>query len=100
MARFYGVLQGQAGTATRLGSPRSGITVEGRGWDAGVKVHGYVNDMTGGDEFDIYMTGGSNGATPSRHLGTIRFNDEGEPIFHLTNRFKVEMDGADPVVTV
>ena len=98
MARFYGVLQGQAGAATRLGSPRSGLTVEGRGWDAGVKVHAYANGDR--DEFDIYLTGGSNGSTPTRHLGTIRFNDDGEPIFHLTNRFKVEMNGADPVVMV
>ena len=70
MARFYGVLQGQAGAATRLGSPRSGLTVEGRGWDAGVKVHAYANGDR--DEFDIYLTGGSNGSTPTRHLGTIR----------------------------
>ena len=98
MARFYGVLRGQAGEATRLGSPRSGLTVEGRGWDAGVKVHGYTNGDA--DEFDIFLTGGSNGSTPTKHLGTLRPNDNGEFVFHLTDRFKVTMDGPDPRVTV
>lgn len=97
MARFIGYVQGQAGEVSRLGSPRSGITAQAQGWDVGVRVVGHNRD--GEDEFAIFSTGGSSGSSGSKHLGTVRIED-GVPIFRLTDRFKVEMNGPDPVVTV
>ena len=97
MARFIGYVQGQSGQASRLGSPRSGITAEARGWNVGIVANGRAD----GDEdvFDVYLSGGSNAAISRRHLGTVTVED-GSPVFRLTRQFKVEMDGADPVVTV
>lgn len=97
MARFIGYVQGQAGGASRLGSPRSGISAEARGWNVGVFAAGHAEGDD--DVFDVYITGGSNGSLTRRHLGSVRIED-GEPIFRLTDRFKVEMVGPDPVVTV
>ena len=60
MSRFYGSVQGHRGEATREG--HKSITAHPRGWDLGVKVHGYPDDDAGGgDAFDISVSGGSHG---------------------------------------
>ncbi len=99
MARFYGVLQGQAGEATRLGSPRSGIKAQARGWNIGVRVEGYVA-ADGTDAFAVHLTGGSNGSTPSRLLGTVQTDENGEAVFVVSHKLRAVMDGANPVVMV
>ena len=52
-------MQGQRGTASRLGNAKTGITARVNGWDLGIMVSGHVDD-DGHDTFMVYQTGGSN----------------------------------------
>jgi hypothetical protein len=87
MARFYGVVSGQARSeGTRLGSPKSGLRTECRGWNLGVNCYASADGDV--DTIDIYATGGSNGRVGSQHLGTVRVHN-GHVVFvptaaHLT----------------
>lgn len=76
MARFYAAIQGARGEATRLGGEGSGIRGHVRGWDAGVRVLGFVDDE-GRDAFHVYATGGSNGGARDELLGVVRDTPEG-----------------------
>ena len=58
MARFRGTIQGSRGDASRLGTPRSGLTVTADGWDIGCRVEMTAED--GEDRIRVYLTGGSN----------------------------------------
>lgn len=78
MARYRAEIQGSRGAASRLGSQNSGIRAKVNGWDSGVAVYGGQDIATGRDIFDIYMTGGSNGQTPSRWIGQVVVNEDGE----------------------
>jgi hypothetical protein len=60
MARFRATIKGARGEASRLGTPKSGLSATINGWDAGVKVSAYTNSL-GRDQFVIYVTGGSHG---------------------------------------
>ena len=72
MARFYGIVSGQARTqATRLGSPRSGLRAECRGWDIGVSCFAAV-EHDDSDSIQVYLNGGSNGSGLSHFIGTAR----------------------------
>ena len=75
MAQYLGILQGQRGEVTRLGSKGSGLRVVANGWDAGVKVNAHnETDDTGKsiDVFVIEVTGGSNAASPRQVIAIIR----------------------------
>ena len=61
MARFYGEMTGNRGTATREGTKESGFVAHIRGWNIGVQVDISVNSE-GKDEVTVWLTGGSNGA--------------------------------------
>jgi len=56
MARFYASIQGNRGTATRLGHQ----SIEGniRRWHVGCRVH-IIIDENGKDQVTVYRTGGS-----------------------------------------
>lgn len=58
MARFYGEIQGNRGSATRMGSETSGFTAHIRGWDVGVRIVCRV--VNGVDVISVYQTSGSN----------------------------------------
>lgn len=59
MAQFRGVLRGQRGEASRLGTKSSGLTAHINGWNCGVDVElEHLNDQ---DQVIVYLTGGSNG---------------------------------------
>ena len=60
MAHFYASIEGNRGSATRMGTKTSGISGHVRGWNMGIRVCGYVNS-DGQDAFKVYLTGGSNG---------------------------------------
>jgi len=76
MARFYAEIQGNRGTASRMGTANSGIQSHIRGWDIGVKVIGGV-DENGNDVFHVYKTGGSNGrSVPSGEVIVIEPDGE------------------------
>jgi hypothetical protein len=75
--RFWGSLQGlypgrTSTEATRGGS--QGIDGHIRGWDLGVRVHGFVNEQ-GEDEFEVWTTGGSHDT--STKVLVARINPQG-----------------------
>jgi len=70
MARFRGLIQGGRGEASRLGHKTTGLRVEADGWNAGVKVHAYV-DENDRDVFEVYETGGSHAASTPRMVARI-----------------------------
>ena len=79
MARFRATIQGQRGSASRLGSTKSGITAQVNGWDVGVDVD--ADDENGTDTFKVYVTGGSRNAVNARHVGTVLLDRNGKPTF-------------------
>lgn len=74
MARFIGVIQGQRGEASRLGSKKSGIRAEINGWKLGVRVYGGVNEQTGEDEFEVFLTTGSDVSGKNKPVRIGTFN--------------------------
>ena len=57
MARFRGTVQGNRGTASRLG--HKVLDSSTNGWDCGVTVEADGN-LPDADVFRVYLTGGSN----------------------------------------
>ena len=78
MARFLGFVEGGRGPVTRLGTPKSGLCVRADGWNVGVTVYAQANGAD--DIFSVYATGGSNGRTPEKLIGTVQLVD-GSPRF-------------------
>lgn len=74
MAQFRGIIQGQRGEASRLGSKQSGLVVRCDGWHSGVRVE--AANVNGRDQFEVYVTGGSNNPS-ARHIGTLTTIDNG-----------------------
>ena len=60
MTTFRGVMQGNKGEASRLGTEKSGLGAHLCGWNGGVNVQLY-HDNLGRDSAKITLTGGSNG---------------------------------------
>ena len=74
MSRFYAQIQGNRGEATRMGTPNSGIFGHIRGWNLGASVSGYPalgGADTGRDEFEVRVTGGSNGHASSFGIAVV-----------------------------
>ncbi len=65
MAHFYGEIQGNRGSTSRIGTKNSGIEASIRGWNIGVRVQLFHSN--GRDTIRIYKTTGSHG------------NDKAEP---------------------
>jgi len=73
MARFYAEIQGNRGSATRMGTPSSGIWGHVRGWHSGAQI---VCDAKGDDDVtQVYLTSGSNGHGWNTHLATLVEHD-------------------------
>ncbi len=70
MARFYAEIEGNRGSASRLGSADSGIRAHARGWDVGIAVYGDV--VNGSDVFYVYVSGGSHDASARKLIATVR----------------------------
>ena len=70
MARFRATIHGNRGVASRLGTPKSGLTVTVNGWNCGVVVEACV-DSKGRDQFAVYKTGGSSGRSGKLHLADV-----------------------------
>jgi len=70
MAHFRGIIKGNRGESSRLGSKNSGISAQINGWNTGVDVWGVCSDE-GGDRFEIRATGGSNGGQERKLIGVI-----------------------------
>jgi hypothetical protein len=78
MAHFRGTIQGQRGSASRLGSVKSGLTVKANGWDFGVEV--FLSNRDGIDTARIYLMGGSNDRGTPRCIGEFTAADIPTPI--------------------
>jgi len=70
MSRFYAEIKGNRGKASRQGFTESGMWSHTRGWNRGVEVICYV-DSKDNDCIDVYVTGGSNGATSSKLMAIV-----------------------------
>lgn len=81
MSHFYGDLTGSRGSATRCGTPTSGITAHPRGWNLGVKVSGRTSPY---DLFDVELTRGSNDPERRTPLATIHADSKGKWHVELT----------------
>jgi hypothetical protein len=79
MARFIARATGRAETsATRLGSPASGIQADCNGWNVGVTVYGKaVTGSFDSDCFEIYATGGSNNHHSRKLIATVVETSDG-----------------------
>lgn len=77
MAQFRAVIRGQRGSASRLGSEKSGIYAQVNGWGLGVEVRGYHDKETGKDIFRVYRTEGS-GCNRGRTVLIAEFSEFGD----------------------
>jgi hypothetical protein len=59
MAEFRGLVQGNRGGASRLGSKSSGMVTDCDTWTFGARCRAWHNDETGENEILVYSTGGS-----------------------------------------
>lgn len=96
--RFFTSYMGAHGAAKKSGI-RSGDGVHTRGWNAGVRV---TPRERGRDEFDVYMTDGSNGGLNTcTHIGTVTDTPNG-PHWKPASKpgiIPASIDGK-PVITV
>lgn len=69
MARFRATIQGSRGEASRLGGAKTGINAKVNGWDAGIQV--VACEINGRDCFEVFHTGGSNGAMTRVYIGAV-----------------------------
>jgi hypothetical protein len=60
MAQFIGIVQGNRGETSRLGSKKSGMFAEARGWGLGGEVQMRYNKEKDQDEVVFSINGGSN----------------------------------------
>lgn len=70
MARFRATIKGSRGTASRLGTKKSGLEASINGWNIGVDVSLWV-DAQGHDRITVIRTGGSNHRSESEGLVQI-----------------------------
>lgn len=75
--RFYVSFTNRRGTPVK-GGTLAGNSTHTRGWNAGIKV--IPRDRKDRDEFDVYMTGGTTGATGDVLIGTVHDTPNG-PVF-------------------
>lgn len=71
MAQFRATIKGNRGTASRLGTKKSGITARINGWNIGARVDILHDEKTGKDKIYIYATSGSNGAGMDKSIATL-----------------------------
>lgn len=89
MAALYASVTGDASRtdASRRGHRNIGGHV--RGWNCGVEVHGYL-DSDGHERFEVYLTGGSNGAGSRDHLGTAYIGAGGPTFIYSQNEAPID----------
>ena len=71
MAHFRGIVQGDAGEASRLGKTFNGVV---NGWNQGIEIQAFKVD--GRDVFRILVTGGSNGSAYGKCIAAVRQTNE------------------------
>jgi hypothetical protein len=71
MGRFYASIQGNRGMATRMGNKSSGIDGHIRGWEVGVRVSCYYDEVHDRDICEVYRTGGSHNSSNVKLIAKI-----------------------------
>lgn len=70
MAKYYGVVKGNRGAATRIGSSSSGLMASAQSWNGSLIT--YVHDGDGGEPvFDIEIADGSSAYGSRVFSGTL-----------------------------
>ena len=69
MSRFYLSGSNSRGNEVTAMGQKQGQYCHIRGWHSGIRV--VARAMGDADAFDVFVTGGSNGARPGRMLGTL-----------------------------
>ena len=72
MARFRATVRGTWGKATRLGTPKNGLTATVNGSNIGIRVVAQVRD--GEDILTVFLTGGSNAQCPEKWIGVYHLD--------------------------
>src|SRR5487761_370957 len=72
MGHFRAVIQGQRGSASRLGSTKKGISASINGWHSGISVEGYFNSEKNEDVFIVTLTSGSGAPQEIFYGGTSK----------------------------
>ena len=85
MANFRGTVQGSRGIASRLG--HSYLDVQANSWNSGVRIAARYNDITGRNEFSVFITGGSNAPSDllNGYLGKIVETEKGSVFVPANN---------------
>jgi hypothetical protein len=73
MSRLYASIDSDARKTSATSRGHKRVTTHTRGWAAGVQVEASIID--GRDCFEIYLTGGSNGAQSRQYLGYVQDTD-------------------------
>ena len=68
MAQYRGTIQGQRGSASRLGSKASGLTTYTASWQGAVRVSLWHDSRTDTDMADVSLTTHTNGSGSERVL--------------------------------
>lgn len=69
--KFYTTVTNSRGLTKGIGGGARGQVVHVRGWDQGVKVIS-TTMHDGSEQFDIYLTGGSNSEAAKKKVGFLR----------------------------
>lgn len=70
MAKYYGLVKGNRGAASRIGSSSSGLWTSAQSWNGSLIV--YVHDGDGDEPvFDIEISGGSSACGRRAFSGTL-----------------------------
>lgn len=81
MAQFRATMQGQRGSASRLGSKKSGLDVNVNGWDNGIRIEASYDEKNHADKFAVYVTSGSNGGQVAKKVFTLSGGKIVSPVF-------------------
>ena len=69
MAHFRGIIEGNRGETSRLGTKTSGFYARIDGWNKGITVRAWYDEATDEDVFEVHRSGGSNNPAAIEFLG-------------------------------
>ena len=87
MSHFYADLQGNRGPTSRGGSKISSISSHTRGWDSGINVFGYYDEVKKQDVFIVSATAGSGRKHNEVEIGRL-YEENGKLVFTPSTSFK------------
>lgn len=90
MSNFYTTVSNTKGTIKGITGKNNGQSCHIRTWEYGVKVSGVRYDTQENKPigFQIYQTGGSNGAGPEKYIGELITNAKGKLVFKRAKKWQ------------